>query len=68
MVGSIVVPESVGCIVVGSIVVVVVVVACAIGDGVGETTTEEAIGDGVGRMPSKEFTGNESICAVTITA
>ena len=52
MVGLIVVPESVGSIVVGSIVVVVGV-ACAIGDGVGERTTEEAIGDGVGRMPSK---------------
>ena len=78
MVGLIVVPESVGSIVVGSIVVVVV--ACAIGDGVGETTTEEAIGDGVGdttteeaigdgvgRMLSKEFSGTESFCAVTIT-
>jgi len=71
MVGLEVVPELVGSIVVGSIVVVVVgAVACAIGDGVGETTTKEAIGDGVGRVPSKEFSGNElsmvKFCAVTI--
>jgi hypothetical protein len=74
MVGLKVVPESIGSFVVGSIavgsIVVVVVVACAIGDGVGEITTEEAIGDGVGRVPSKEFSGNElsvvKFCAVTI--
>jgi hypothetical protein len=82
MVGFQVVPESVGSIVVGSIVVVVVARAIgdgvggitteeAIGDGVGGATTEEAIGDGVGRVPSKEVSGNElstlvKICAVTM--